>query len=37
MGSKTVLINGKDAARMGDPTDHGGTITTGSANVNIGG
>ena len=36
-GSTTVFINGKPAARMGDPTEHGGTITSGSANVNIGG
>ncbi len=36
-GSSKVFINGEPAARMGDPTDHGGQITTGSANVNIGG
>lgn len=36
-GSFTVFINGKPAARMGDECAHGGTITTGSASVFIGG
>lgn len=36
-GSSKVNINGKPAARLGDPTDHGGAITSGSANVIIGG
>lgn len=36
-GSSSVKINGKPAARMGDSTNHGGKITSGSANVNIGG
>jgi len=36
-GSGSVKINGKPAARMGDSCEHGGTITQGSANVNIGG
>ncbi len=35
-GSGSVKINGEPAARMGDDTEHGGKITTGSANVNIG-
>ena len=37
MGSSTVLINNKQAARMGDSTVHGGTITGGCPTVNIGG
>lgn len=36
-GSGTVNICGKPAARMGDTTAHGGFITLGSPNVNIGG
>jgi uncharacterized Zn-binding protein involved in type VI secretion len=36
-GSATVLINGHPAARVGDATAHGGTITTGLATVLIGG
>jgi len=36
-GSATVFINGKPAARMGDMTSHGGVITMGSPNVQIGG
>lgn len=36
-GSSTVFINGKSAARKDDSTDHGGMITSGSPNVNIGG
>lgn len=35
-GSGTVFINGKKAARQGDRTAHGGTITSGASNVNIG-
>lgn len=35
-GSATVLIDKKPAARMGDPTAHGGSITTGFATVLIG-
>lgn len=35
-GSATVLIGGKPAARMGDPTAHGGTIIAGAATVIIG-
>ncbi|OQX38025.1 MAG: type VI secretion protein [Oceanospirillales bacterium LUC14_002_19_P2] len=37
MGSCTVLINNKPAARMGDPTAHGGTIVMGFPTVLIGG
>jgi uncharacterized Zn-binding protein involved in type VI secretion len=37
LGSSTVLISGKPAARVGDPTAHGGTIVLGSATVLIGG
>jgi uncharacterized Zn-binding protein involved in type VI secretion len=37
MGSMTVLINGKPAARMGDQTAHGGAITLGMPTVMIGG
>ena len=36
MGSTTVLIGGKPAARMGDPTAHGGSVIIGSPNVLIG-
>lgn len=36
-GSGTVMINGMPAARMGDATVHGGVITSGASNVNIGG
>lgn len=36
-GSLMVHINGKPAARVTDKTMHGGTITVGSGNVNIGG
>ncbi len=36
-GSMTVKIGGKPAARMGDPTAHGGSIVTGLPTVNIGG
>jgi uncharacterized Zn-binding protein involved in type VI secretion len=35
-GSSTVRIGGKPAARSGDLTAHGGTITSGCANVMIG-
>jgi uncharacterized Zn-binding protein involved in type VI secretion len=37
MGSTSVLIGGKPAARMGDPTAHGGSITLGCPTVIIGG
>ena len=37
MGSTTVLIGGVAAARMGDPTAHGGSITLGCPTVIIGG
>jgi uncharacterized Zn-binding protein involved in type VI secretion len=37
MGSTTVLIQGKGAARMGDKTAHGGTIAVGCPTVLIGG
>jgi uncharacterized Zn-binding protein involved in type VI secretion len=37
MGSMTVLIGGKPAARMGDPTAHGGSIVVGLPTVMIGG
>ncbi|MGH7506382.1 MAG: PAAR domain-containing protein [Longimicrobiales bacterium] len=37
LGSVTVLIQGRPAARMGDPTAHGGVITTGYPTVLIGG
>jgi uncharacterized Zn-binding protein involved in type VI secretion len=37
MGSATVLIGGKPAARMGDSTAHGGTIILGCPTVIIGG
>lgn len=36
-GSSTVTICGKPAARMGDPTAHGGTIILGCPTVIIGG
>ncbi|WP_028311250.1 PAAR domain-containing protein [Derxia gummosa] len=37
MGSTTVLICGKPAARLGDPTAHGGSIVLGEFTVMIGG
>jgi len=37
MGSATVFIGGKPAARMGDSTAHGGVIVLGSPTVMIGG
>ena len=37
MGSFTVLIGGKQAARVGDPTGHGGVIVQGFSTVMIGG
>ena len=36
-GSSIVNINGNPAARIGDKTAHGSTITTGFMQVNIGG
>jgi uncharacterized Zn-binding protein involved in type VI secretion len=36
-GSMTVTIGGKPAARMGDPTVHGGVISIGCPTVLIGG
>ena len=36
MGSPTVLIGNMMAARLGDPTVHGGVIVVGSPNVMIG-
>lgn len=36
-GSATVFIGGKPAARMGDTTSHGGSITIGCPTVIIGG
>ena len=36
-GSATVLIGGLPAARMGDPTVHGGSIAAGAPTVLIGG
>jgi uncharacterized Zn-binding protein involved in type VI secretion len=36
MGSPTVLFAGRQAARMGDPTAHGGVITVGDPTVWIG-
>jgi uncharacterized Zn-binding protein involved in type VI secretion len=36
MGSPTVFISGKMAARMGDPTVHGGVIVVGCPTVLIG-
>lgn len=35
--SATVLIGGKGAARLGDSTAHGGSITAGCTTVIIGG
>lgn len=35
-GSTGVQVNGKMAARMGDPTQHGGVITLGAGTVMIG-
>jgi uncharacterized Zn-binding protein involved in type VI secretion len=35
-GSTTVFINGKQSARQGDKTLHGGVIAGGFANVQIG-
>jgi uncharacterized Zn-binding protein involved in type VI secretion len=37
MGSGTVVIGGKPAARMGDTTAHGGNIVLGCPTVMIGG
>jgi uncharacterized Zn-binding protein involved in type VI secretion len=37
MGSTSVLIGFLPAARMGDPTAHGGTIILGEFTVMIGG
>ena len=37
LGSMTVLISNKPAARMGDLTAHGGTIILGCPTVLIGG
>jgi uncharacterized Zn-binding protein involved in type VI secretion len=37
MGSKTVMIGKRPAARLGDPTAHGGQIVTGAPTVIIGG
>lgn len=37
MGSLTVLINDRPAARMGDETAHGGVIVSGLPTVIIGG
>ena len=36
-GSSTVFINGKNAARLGDDTAHGGKIVVGVPTVLIGG
>jgi uncharacterized Zn-binding protein involved in type VI secretion len=36
-GSATVLIGGKPAARVGDTTGHGGSITLGCFTVIVGG
>lgn len=36
-GSASVCIGGKPAARVGDTTAHGGTITVGCPTVQIGG
>lgn len=35
-GSPSVFINGKAAARLGDPTAHGGVITQGIETIFIG-
>nr|WP_315596865.1 PAAR domain-containing protein [uncultured Cupriavidus sp.] len=37
MGSATVLIGGRPAARVGDQTAHGGSIVMGLPSVLIGG
>lgn len=37
LGSATVMIGGKPAARMGDTTSHGGAIVLGAPTVMIGG
>ena len=37
MGSTTVMINSRPAARLGDPTAHGGSIALGCFTVMIGG
>ena len=37
LGSATVMIGGKPAARMGDLTSHGGSIVLGAPTVLIGG
>lgn len=37
MGSVTVLINNRPAARMGDMTEHGGSIVSGWPTVLVGG
>ena len=37
MGSTSVMIGGKPAARMGDPNTHGGSIVLGCPTVMIGG
>ncbi|WP_047237048.1 PAAR domain-containing protein [Chromobacterium subtsugae] len=37
MGSVTVMIGGRPAARMGDPTAHGGKVALGCPTVIIGG
>ncbi len=37
LGSATVMIGGKPAARMGDTTSHGGAIVLGAPTVLIGG
>jgi uncharacterized Zn-binding protein involved in type VI secretion len=36
MGSTTVMIGNKPAARLGDPTSHGGVIVAGCPTVMIG-
>ena len=36
-GSGTVLVNGRQAGRIGDPVACGGNVATGSDNVIIGG
>ncbi len=37
MGSTSVIIGGQPAARLGDPTAHGGSIVTSCMTVMIGG
>lgn len=37
MGSQTVFIGGKAAARVGDPVGCGATITSGAFDITIGG